>query len=103
MWLTILLVGAASYLLRAAPMVAGRRLELSKRAQEALGNAASGAMAALLVMSVAHMGDGARPGAVVAAVLAVAVALVLGRRGRPLPLIVVVGLGVYAAGLLIVP
>lgn len=101
MWLAIVLVGAGTFVLRAAPMVGARRLEMSEQAQEALGHAASGAMAALLVMSVAHLSDGAAPSGILAALPAVAVALVLGHRGRPLPLIVVAGLAVYAAGLFV--
>jgi branched-subunit amino acid transport protein len=111
MWAAILLAGLASYLLRVLPLLLLGRVELPERVTEALQHAAMGAMAVILVTGAAHaagVGAGGATGAGAAAavsqvgrtlgvVAGVAVGLVLGRRGRSMPVVVLAALSVFAA------
>ena len=119
MWLAVVVAGLASYLLRALPLFALGRFELSERVSAALQHAATGAMAVMLVSAAARAAglEGAHPGGtdggdvvprvgrVLGVVLAVAVGLLLGRRGRSMPVVVLTSLvtlvGVSAASLVV--
>ena len=101
MWTAIVVAGLASYVLRVLPLFLLQHVELSPRLSEALHHAATGAMAVMLVTGAAHAADagpsgtGAPAGRVAAVVAGVGVALLLGRRGRSMPVVVVSGLAVY--------
>ena len=110
MWAAVLVAGLASLLLRVLPLLALGRLELSERASAALQHAATGAMAVMLVTTAAHVvGIGPTPagaptpggtvptaGRALGVVLAVGLGLVLSRRGRSMPVVVLAGLAAYA-------
>lgn len=101
MWAAVVAAGLGTYLLRALPLLLLSRRELSPRTVEALQHAATGAMAAMLVMGAAQVagasgGAAAPPGRVVAVLGAVGTGLWLGRRGRSMPVVVAAGLGVFA-------
>lgn len=108
MWAAVVVAGLASYVLRLLPLLALGRLELSERVSEALQHAATGAMAVMLVLAaaraagveephpgVAATGGSEPPGRLLAVALAVGVGLLLGRRGRSMPVVVLAGLGAY--------
>lgn len=113
MWAAILLAGLASYLLRVLPLLLLGRVELPERVAEALQHAAMGAMAVILVTGAAHaagFGAGAAMGVAAAVgstvsqvghtlgvVAGVALGLVLARRGRSMPVVVLAALSVFAA------
>ena len=110
MWAAVLVAGLASLLLRVLPLLALGRLELSERVSAALQHAATGAMAVMLVTTAAHVaGVGSTPagaptagatvptaGRALGVVLAVGLGLVLSRRGRSMPVVVLAGLAAYA-------
>lgn len=110
MWAAVLVAGLASLLLRVVPLLALGRLELSERASAALQHAATGAMAVMLVTTAAHVagveptspgpptagGSVPAAGRVLGVVLAVGLGLVLSRRGRSMPVVVLAGLVTYA-------
>jgi hypothetical protein len=120
MWLAVLAAGLASYLMRVLPLFALGRLELPERLSTALQHAATGAMAVMLVTAAAHaagVGGSAATGVgagdsvpavgrALGVVLAVGVGLLLGRRGRSMPVVVVTSLlayvGVTAASFVVV-
>jgi branched-subunit amino acid transport protein len=110
MWAAVLVAGLASLLLRVLPLLALGRLELSERASAALQHAATGALAVMLVTTAAHVADAASTpagaptggtsvptaGRVLGVALAVGLGLVLSRRGRSMPVVVLAGLVAYA-------
>jgi len=97
MWAAILLTGAASYALRVLPLLAGRRLELSQRVQDAVQHAAIGAMTAIAVTGLVHVVRSGSLPAALGAVAGVAVAVLLARSGRSLLVVVLAGTAIFLA------
>ena len=97
-WVVVLVVGAASFAIRATPLLASSVIALRPRMREGLQHAGIGAMAALLVTALAPHGRTGPPD--VGIVLALAVGAVLAWRRRSMAFVVAVGAGVYlvAAG-----
>jgi branched-subunit amino acid transport protein len=97
-WAAVLLVGAGSYLLRAAPFLLAHRLVVPDRMAGVLRDAGIAALAALLATSVARVGvqsAGAERAVVLLALLSAAVA---GLAGRSVHAVLLVGGAVYVVG-----
>ncbi len=90
-WIAVLLVGAASYAFRVAPLLLGSRFQLGERNQDILRHAGMGGIAALLVSSVMGFGSTGGIAAMAAATIAVAVAGVVALRGRSMTVVVLAG------------
>lgn len=103
MWAAVVVVGLASYVLRVLPLLILQHVELSPRVGEALQHAATGAMAVMLMTGVVHLVGSEEAGQVQAAgrtvgvVAGVVIALVLARRGRSLPVVVLAALLAFVA------
>lgn len=103
MWAAVVVVGLASYVLRVLPLVLLQHVDLPPRVGEALQHAATGAMAVMLMTGVARLvgSEGAGPvpaaGRTVGVVVGVLIALVLARRGRSLPVVVLAALLAFLA------
>lgn len=97
MWLAIMLVALGSYTLRVVPLLLGERMRLSERADMTLRHAAVGAMTALLVLAVLHVGGDTLGQGTLAASAGVAVASGVALRGRSMPIVLLCGAAGYGA------
>jgi branched-subunit amino acid transport protein len=100
MWLAILLVALGSYTFRVVPMLLGERVRLSERADATLQHAAVGAMTALLVLGLKHVGGDALGREMFAACIAVAVSSAVALRGLSMLLVVLFGGAAYGVAVL---
>ncbi|MGY1617921.1 AzlD domain-containing protein [Geodermatophilus sp. SYSU D00691] len=91
-WTAVLVVGGVSLVFRLLPLVVVERTGLGERTAAVLRHAAAGAIAALVVLSVAGGSGGPDP----AVLAALAVGGVVAWRGGSIVRVVLAGGGVYA-------
>jgi branched-subunit amino acid transport protein len=100
MWLAVLLVALGSYAFRVVPLLLGERMRFSERVDVTLRHAAVGAMTALLVLAVLHVGGDAVGRETVAACAGVAVSSGVALLGRSMLLVLLSGAAAYGLAMI---
>lgn len=96
-WIAVLGVGLGSYLLRSVPLLAARGGRPHPRLEHAVRHAGLAAVTSLVVVPLRHHADAVGTTGGLTAVVAVAVAALLARRGRSMLTGLVAGAACYAA------
>ena len=96
LWTAVLLVAAGSYALRLAPLLLGTGLRVSPRAEDALRDAGTGGITALLVAATVSLSSAATGPGQLAVVVAVLVAGWVAWTGRSMTVVVLAGAAAHA-------
>lgn len=96
-WMAILLVGAGSYVFRAAPLFVGRVAQLSPHARATAERAGTASLVALAAITIRHQTVDVEASAAVAAAAAIAVGSVLAARRHALHTVAIAGVLVHLA------
>ena len=96
LWTAVLLVAAGSYALRLTPLLLGARLRIRPTAEDALRDAGTGGITALLIAAMVSLISAAAGPGPLAVVVAVLVAGWVARTGRSMTVVVLVGAAAYA-------
>lgn len=94
-WIAVLLVGAGSYLFRAAPLFAGRVAQLPPRARVTAERAGAASLVALTAVTIRHHTLDVDAIAAVATLAALAVGTVLAARRHALHTVALAGVVVH--------